>query len=275
MDPINQLRRRDGIARVESLRRAGVSAHDLRRAREAGRILNVRRGWVRLPGADTELVTAARRGVVISCITLAVRRGLWVRDAVGLHVAAPPNSGHVQSGPGVIHWSTPLVPRDPDALEDSLENALVLIVRCQPYEAAMAVWESAFRKRVVDPEVLSRLALPPDARRLLADATPFADAGTETILRTRLAWLDIPIVPQVWLYGHRVDFLIGERLVIQIDGGHHVGEQREKDNSHDAVLRLHGYHVIRIGYDRLMKHWPEVQATILLAIAQRLHLARR
>jgi len=274
MDPIEQLRRRGGVARIDALRRAGVTAYELRRAREAGGLFSVRRGWVALPAADPSLVAAARRGVVLTCITLAERKGLWVLDAHEPHLAAPPRSGHAQVSKGVIHWSAPLLPRDPDALEDSLENALILIARCQPYEAALAVWESAMRKRVVDPAVLERLPLPPDARRMLAEARPFADAGTESIFRTRLAWLDIPITPQVWLLGHRVDFLIGERLVVQIDGGHHVGEQREKDNSHDALLRLHGYHVIRIGYDRLMKHWPEVQAAILMAIAQRLHLAR-
>ncbi len=274
MDPIEQLRRRGGVARLDSLRRDGVTAHGLRRAREAGLLLSVRRGWVALPDADASLTAAARRGVVLSCITLAERRGLWVLDGSEPHVAAPPRSGHARVSRGVIHWSSPLVPRDPDSLEDSLENALVLVARCQPHEAALAVWESALKRRVVDPEVLDRLPLPPDARRMLAEARPFADAGTETILRTRLAWLDIPITPQVWLYGHRVDFLIGERLVVQIDGGHHVGVQREKDNSHDALLRLHGYHVIRVGYDRLMNHWPEVQAGILMAIGQRLHLAR-
>ncbi|MBS1673515.1 MAG: DUF559 domain-containing protein [Actinobacteria bacterium] len=274
MDLIEELTRHHGVARVETLRRAGVTDHAFRRARTDRRILSVRRGWIALPGADEELVAAARRGVVLSCVTLAVRRGLWVREAPEPHVAAPPSSGHARVSRGIVHWSAPLIPRNPDALEDSLENALVLIARCQPHEASMAVWESALRKRLVDPQVLERLDLPPAARRMLAEATPFADAGTETIFRTRLGWLDIPIVPQVWLHGHRVDFLIGERLVVQIDGGHHVGAQREEDNKHDALLRLHGYHVIRIGYDRLMNHWPEVQALILLAIAQRLHLAR-
>ena len=104
-------------------------------------------------------------------------------------------------------------------------------------------------------------------------ATPFADAGTESIFRTRLRWLRLPITPQVWLLGHRVDFLIGERLVVQIDGGHHVDAQRTSDIAHDALLKLHGYHVIRISYEQLMNRWHEVQGSILAAIAQRLHVA--
>ena len=138
---------------------------------------------------------------------------------------------------------------------------------------ANSLWESALKKKMLDPQVLARVPLPPAARRMLADARPFADAGTETIFLTRLRWLDVPIVPQVWVLGHRVDFLLGERLVVQIDGGHHVGAQRTSDIAHDALLKLHGYHVIRVSYEQLIHQWPRLQATIMAAIAQRLHCA--
>lgn len=233
----------------------------------------MRRGWVALRDADRMLVAAARRGVVLSCITLAARKGLWVLDATQPHVAAPAKAGHVKTSRGVIHWNKPVFPRDPDSCEDSLENALVLVARCQPYESALATWESALKMELVDPGMLERAPLPPAARLLLADARPFADSGTESIFRTRLGWLSLPITPQVWILGHRVDFLIGERLVVQIDGGHHVDAQRTSDIAHDALLKLHGYHVIRISYEQLIRQWPHVQSMILAAIGQRLHLA--
>lgn len=273
MNPIEALSQRDGVARVDTLKRAGVTEHALRLAVRSGQVLSVRRGWVALCNADAMLVAAARRGVVLSCTTLAARKGLWVLDASEPHVAAPPHSGHATTSRGVIHWSTPTFPRDPDSCEDTLENALVLMARCQPYESVLATWESALRMDLIDPGMLERATLPPAARKLLADARPFADAGTESIFRTRLRWLKILITPQVWILGHAVDFLLGDRLIIQIDGGHHVGTQRTSDISHDAVLKLHGYHVIRISYDQLMNQWPEVQTVILTAIGQRLHLA--
>lgn len=274
MDPITALSSKNGVARVDTLRRAGVSAHALRQARERRLLFSICRGWVALATADPLLVTAARRGVVLSCITLAARKGLWVLDAAEPHVAAPPNSGHAHVERGVIHWNQPIFPRDPDSCEDSLENALILVARCQSYESALAVWESALKKKMFDHEMLARTALPPDARRLLREARPFADAGTETIFFTRLRWLELPIVPQAWILGHRVDCLIGDRLVVQIDGGHHVGAQRTSDIAHDALLKLHGYHVIRVSYGQLMDHWPELQALIMAAIAQRLHCIR-
>lgn len=273
MDLITELTARQGVARVSTLRRHGVTEHALRRAVRGGEAVSVCRGWIALRDADAMLVAAARRGVVLSCITLAARRGIWVTDTSEPHVAAPPNSGHAHTRRGVVHWSIPAFPRDPDALEDSIENALILVAKCQRHENALATWESAVRQRLVDVDVLGRVALPPAARRVLEELTPFADAGTETILRTRLSWLPVPLTPQVWVLGHRVDFVIGDRLVLQIDGGHHVGAQRTRDIEHDALLTLHGYHVIRIGYDQLMNHWPTLQSRILAAIAQGLHRA--
>lgn len=273
MEVIAELVARGGVARIATLRRRGITEHALRMATRQRAVVSICRGWVALPDADPMLVSAAKRGVVLSCVTLAARRGLWVSEASVPHVAAPPKSGHASEVRGVVHWSAPLIPRDPDLLEDSIENALILIARCQPHEDALATWESALRTRAVDPTVLGRAPLPPSARRLLAEAKPFADAGTETILRTRLAWLRLTITPQVWLFGHRVDFVIGERLVLQIDGGHHVGAQRTRDIAHDAELMLRGYHVIRVSYDQLMNQWASVQNRILAAVAQRLHLA--
>jgi very-short-patch-repair endonuclease len=138
---------------------------------------------------------------------------------------------------------------------------------------ALAVWDSAMRQGLVDKRILERLPLRGQARDLLEAVVPFHDSGLETFVFTRLKWLRIAVRAQVWLYGHRVDFLIGERLVLQIDGGHHVGAQRAKDIAHDTELMLRGYFVIRVGYDDVINHWPDVQERILAAIAQGLHLA--
>ncbi|MGW9631695.1 endonuclease domain-containing protein [Agromyces sp. NPDC055520] len=103
---------------------------------------------------------------------------------------------------------------------------------------------------------------------------PFADSGLESFVLTRLRWLDVRIVPQAWLEGHRVDFLIGDRLVLQIDGGHHVDAQRIADNEHDAELMLRGFHVIRVGYRQVVDDWPAVQMLIMRAVGQGLHRVR-
>lgn len=239
-----------------------------------GELVRVRNGWVALADADPALIAAARDGVVLSCVTQARRLGLWVHDeAPPLHVAATPGSPGGKP-PGIrVHWAKPLIPRRPGVLVDPVENVLALVAECEPFEQALATWESALRKGLVVREVLKRLPLRARAQRLAEEASPFADAGLETYLVQRLRWLRIPIRPQAWIAGHRVDVLLGDRLVLQIDGAHHVGAQRSEDIRHDAALKLMGFHVIRVGYRQMMDGWPLVQDLIMRAVAQGLHRA--
>lgn len=191
----------------------------------------------------------------------------------GIHVAATPGSAGGKPQTIHVHWSKPIVPRPPGVLEDPIENVLAIVAECEPHERALATWESALNKQLVEISAMGNLPLRPAARRLLAEAMPFADAGLETYLRVRLRWLKLSLRTQIWIAGHRVDALIGERLILQIDGVQHVGEQRMEDNRHDAELRLMGYHVIRIGYRQMIEEWPMVQDLIMRAVAQGLHLA--
>lgn len=254
---------------------AGFTKRELASAVTIGGLQRVRRSWLVADDADPMTVAAARNGVVLSCITLAARRGLWVLTDGTPHVAAPSHSGGVSTRAERVrlHWGAPIVPRHPNVLEDSLENALVLVASCQAREAALTVWESALRLGLVDRQIMERLPLPARARDILACATPFSDSGLETFVLVRLKWMKVRIVPQVVLCRRPVDFLIGERLVLQIDGGHHVGPQRDKDIVHDAELMLRGYHVIRVGYRQVVHDWPAVQERIMRAVAQGLHLA--
>ncbi|MFG6504672.1 endonuclease domain-containing protein [Microbacterium sp. P05] len=187
------------------------------------------------------------------------------------HVAAPPHAGHATIGTAVMHWAEPVVPRHPNHLEDEVENVLSIVAVCQPYESALAVWESALKQGVVDVRALRRLDLGPAARRLRDEADPFADSGLESFVVPRLRWMRLPLRRQVWIAGRPVDLLIGERLILQIDGGHHVGAQRERDIAHDAELALLGYHVIRVGYGAIVDDWAAVQARLMRAVAQGLH----
>jgi very-short-patch-repair endonuclease len=269
---VEAVKRRGGVARVARILDAGIRRYALRAAIAQERILQVRKGWVALPSADAYLVAAARAGVVVSCITQARRMGLWVLNEDRAQVALNPHglSGAVGA---TVHWSRPLIPRHPDALVDPIENVLALVATCQPFEAALAIWESALRAGLITRPALERFDLSSAARRLLSVASPFSDSGLETFVVPRLLWLRLPIVPQAWIAGHRVDFLIGDRLALQIDGGHHVGAQREADIEHDAQLMLLGYHVIRVGYLQVIDRWHTVQDLIMRAVALGLHLA--
>lgn len=269
-----EVARRGGVIRSGELRALGWSAHRLGQAVASGRLIRPVKGWVAVPGADPDLLAAAQRGGTLTCVSQARRIGLWTPRFTETHLAVT-RPGSQGSPEGYrFHWARPVRPREPDALEDHLENLLGYVAVCLPYEEALAVWESALQRGMTDLLTLQRLPYTGAARRLLADSTPFSDSGLETYVRRRLRWLDISLVPQVWIEGHRVDFLLGARLVLQIDGGHHVGPQRTRDIEHDARLALRGYTVIRVGYEQVVFRWHEVHESVTSAIARGLHTER-
>ncbi|MFL2000946.1 endonuclease domain-containing protein [Microbacterium sp. A1-JK] len=271
---VTALRAGGGLVRSIRLVREGHPHRTITAAIERGLAIRVRRSWIALPDADPALLEAARAGVVLSCITQAQRLGLWVLDASEWHVAAPPNAGRVDVPAGVhVHRARPLLPRAADVLGDPIQNVLALVAACQPFETALAVWESALRTQRVDALELQRLPFGARAREILAVAQPFSDSGLESFVLPRLRWMRLRIIAQAWIAGRPVDFLIGDRLVLQIDGGHHVGAQRERDVRHDAELALRGYHVIRVGYRQVVDDWLSVQDLLSRAVAQGLHLA--
>jgi very-short-patch-repair endonuclease len=275
MDILDAVKRHGGIVPSARLVRDGARAHEVAELVDHGKLVRIRRRWVATPYADRTLVQAARSGTVITCVTQARRSGLWVKDASGpMHVAARPHAGRIpRTDALIVHWHEPLVPRHPDLLVDHVENVLAHVALCLPFEDALAIWESALRKGRADARILAGLSLGRRSRALLGAARPFSDSGLESFIGPRLAWMRVRVVPQAWIDGHRVDFLLGERLVLQIDGGHHIGQQREQDNQQDAALLIRGYHVIRVSYDQVVNDWAAVQDMIMRAIAQGLHRA--
>lgn len=270
---LQEARAAGSVLPVRVLIAAGVSRHAISAAIESGSLLRVRKGWVALPNADPMLIQAARRAVVLSCVTQARRLELWTQNDGSTHVAAHLGAGSKDTGGAIVHWGRPVIARQPGQLVDPIENVLTLIADCQPFEHALAAWEAALQKGMISRAAMARLKLRPRARTVLAAMAPFSDSGLETIVRTRLRKFAVAVAVQIWIEGHHVDFLIGDRLVLQVDGKHHVGKQRDEDIEHDRALMLLGYHVIRVSYVQIVEQWPQVQDQILRAMAQGLHLA--
>lgn len=268
-----RLSARQGIMRVAELRELGCSPHELRKLVSAGGIARPARGWVALPSADPELIVAAQNSSRLSCVTQARRLGLWDLGERRLHLA-PISRGSRVDPRHVTHWSRTV--REPDrwSLEHAPENVLAHVAFCRPYEEAFAIWESALNKRILDLPLLRTLPYTGVARQLLDDCTAYSDSGLESYVKVRTRRLRLRVLAQIYIEGHAVDFLLGDRLVLQVDGSSHTGAQRTSDNRHDALLQLLGYHVIRVGYEQVMFHWPDVFASLLDAISRDLHVAR-
>jgi len=143
------------------------------------------------------------------------------------------------------------------------------VARCLPELEALIVWESALRKNLVSRRELGRIAWPSRVgRRLAAAASDKSDSLLETIVLHRLRALGVRVEQQVRLLGHRVDFLVEGRLVVQTDGfGVHTGQQRRLDIEHDARLMLEGYVVLRFAYADVIERWEHVAELIVRHLA--------
>ncbi|MGC5169101.1 endonuclease domain-containing protein [Microbacterium sp. DT81.1] len=153
---------------------------------------------------------------------------------------------------------------------------LAHIAGCLPRESARVLWESASRKEGLSPDALRRIQWTTVAARECAlSVTGLSDSGLETIFVTRLSRWGLRMRQQVVLAGRPVDVLIGDRLVVQVDGFeyHSKPADRRRDLEHDAELMLRGYVVLRFSYAQVLHDWPAVERTIARALAAGAHHA--
>ena len=270
------LAQHEGIAHSQQALRAGFTRYSIRRGIAGGECVRIRRDWLALPTAPGDLRAAAALGGRVACLSVASRLELWHLSDELNHVSMPRNAMVPASNTLRVHWGVGPVPVARFALVEPIENALVHIAECQPFENALVVWDSALNKNLVTEHALARLPLRSAAARAVrAVASGLADSGLETLPVSRLAVIGIRVRQQVMLEGHRVDGLIGRRLVLQSDGFsfHSSVEQRRADIAHDRRLTLLGYTVLRFDYRQILFDWPRVESEILQAMAQGLHLA--
>lgn len=276
MDLGSWIAQQGGIAHSAQALRAGFTRHSIRQGVAGGACSRIRRDWLALPSAPADLCAAAALGGRVACLSVARRLELWHLSDGMNHVSVPRNAV-VPAVTGVrVHWSGGPVAVGRFALVEPLENALVHIAECQPFENALVVWDSALNKKLVTERSLARLPLRSTAARAVrAVSNGLADSGLETLPVSRLAASGIRLHQQVVIDGHRVDGLIGQRLVVQTDGFsfHSTAEQRRADIAQDRRFALLGYTVLRYDYRQIMFEWPRVEAEIVRAMAQGLHLA--
>jgi very-short-patch-repair endonuclease len=270
------LAQQGGVAHSAQALRAGYTRYAIRQSVAGGACERIRRDWLALPTAPADLRAAAALGGRVACLSVARRLELWHLPDDLMHVSVPRNATVAAPVTVRMHWSVGPVPVARFALVEPIENALVHIAACQPFENALVVWDSALNSRLVTSATLARLPLRSAAARAVrAAASGLADSGLETLQISRLAAIGIRVRQQVLIDGHRVDGLIGERLVLQTDGFgfHSSAAQRGADIAHDRGLALSGYTVLRFDYRQILFDWPRVEAEILRAMAQGLHLA--
>lgn len=277
MDLEQWISKRGGAAHTSDIYAAGFSRNAVARAVQSGRMLRIRRSWILLPECSSPAIIGALRvGGRLTCVSEAERRGLWVPAYDDIHVAVLPGAARINTEGLRVHWSSGPAPVARREARDPLINVLDHVARCQRLVDALAIWESALNKRLIDGAVLQRVRWRSSRARRLADvSSKLSDSGLETYFVELMRAIGVVVRQQVWIDGHPVDALIGDRLVVQIDGFAHHSDaaDRRRDIEADARLRLRGYTVLRFDYYQVLFQPEKVQEIIRAAMAQGLHLA--
>src|SRR5690606_13223278 len=154
-----------------------------------------------------------------TCVSAAQALGLWSPSSDEVHVAVAPTAARFDADGLRVHWSPGPAPFGPRSAIDPLINVLFHVARCAARPDALAVWESALNKKLISYDVLRRVAWRSERATALADlASALSDSGLETHFLVLMHDIGVWPQQQVWIDGHRVDTLIGDRLIVQLDG---------------------------------------------------------
>lgn len=281
----NVLRAHDGVAPRSAFIAAGLTSWQLGRARHSGLLRHVRRAWYAASDADPRLIAAVRVGGALSCISALERAGVWVRRDSAIHIAVPANAARLRSAVSAtvrfvddpanvaLHWR-----REPGAVTQpltSLAESLLHTAACQTPELALVAIDCALNRRLVTLDELKPLFTTVGSRALLDMADPGSQSGLETLARFRLRRHRIRLRTQVLIAGvGRIDVLIGDRLVLELDGYafHATGEFFETDRQRDLALASLGYRVLRLSYRQVMYDWPTAELAVLTMVRRGDHL---
>ncbi|AZZ38917.1 endonuclease domain-containing protein [Acidipropionibacterium jensenii] len=256
-----------GVVSTRVLRSAGYSYPDISKLHLSGDLVeNLRPGWWSLRDADPEVVAAVRAGGVMTCVSALARFGVFRPFGdTALHVRA---SRGTTGSKRVQECSPGRRPAPIRAIDDPLV-AVRAAIRCLDRDNGVAVLDSMVNLRVATMADLAlELADSPRARALLSQCDR-AESGTETLVRIRLRGHNVQVASQVTIPGvGRVDLLVGERLVIEVDSrAHHTSEQSyQADRVRDRRLLALGYRVMRLTWEDVMFGWPQAQEQILTVV---------
>lgn len=261
----------NGLLSTRDLRAGGLSSRAIRESVASGRLMRLRRGWFAVEGASPDLITAGRVGGRLSCVRALRLHGCWVPESTELHVRVS-DGVHASHVPGSrTHRTEQRVTPGVDAPHEALRTALI----CANLSTLVIIADSVVNRRLLTwHQARAILSATPRGRRALELHDPAAESGIETLVRLALRRHRIRARSQVVIPGvGRVDFLIGDRLVVEADGyaWHSSREAFERDRERDRELVRRGYVVVRATYRQVFDDLDAVILAILDVVHRRDH----
>lgn len=270
-----------GTIATHELHAAGITRRGISRRLDAGHLHRVRHGWYVLPELAPLVRRAVRVGGLLTCSAALRAHGLWSVSDGELHVRVPRNACRLRSpehsrrrladvsAPVTVHWTgrTPASTRLIAAPEQALDDWF----RCAPRDWALAALDSLVRRSPGShATLLARYGVSEwegvDGR---------CESGTENVFFRRMLGLGIHPWRQVRIPGSSpFDFLIGTRLLVEVDGAsfHDEAGQFARDRAKDALAHTLGYLPVRFSHDQVIHDWRRVEAAVLAVVIRGDHL---
>ncbi|OKL51031.1 type IV toxin-antitoxin system AbiEi family antitoxin domain-containing protein [Buchananella hordeovulneris] len=282
------LARTGGLATTRQLHELGFTKATLASALRQGHLVRVSRGFYAAPTLSApcpEVMAAVRAGGGLSGASALALHGAWrLEDQPPVVRLARPD--RARAVPGLRFVTLPGRHTRPPVL-DSPADAFAVALRTVSREDIVVLGDSLARPLTDAGQVLRGPLLAPTEMRWLARHEPAglqwavglidgrSESGTESRLKFRLASRRVHYQQQFHVPDTRwwVDFLVGDRLVIEADSRAHHTDQNayQQDRKRDRALVAAGYLVFRYTYADVHYHWPTESAALWQALARRLH----
>jgi very-short-patch-repair endonuclease len=293
-----------GVAAADQLVRLGVATADLRRAVDTGRLVRVRRGAY----VDSEVWRPADPDTRYRLTVEAVMRSRHTPDVATHHSAL------ALHGLPLWHVDRELVMLAGDVQESTTTSGLrvtplralagldevrglptlsvadaVVTAASRSVESGVVAGDAALHSGQCTTDEIAEAVdrLRPGLRgrkrltRAVALLDPLAESPGESRTRLVLSALGLPLRSQVVIrddlsrFVARVDFLVGDRVVLEFDGavkygGEQGGAALVAEKRREDELRALGYVVIRITWDELadpQRLLARIRAALLRSVA--------
>ncbi len=255
------------VARTGDLLAAGATETSLRREVVAGRLRRIRKGWLATADADATVVEAVRRGASLGCVSALGVHGVWVPEHDELHLSAHPHASRIDGAGCVVHRRQTARPSAP---VETLTESIRQVLRCRPTEEAIAVIDSCLHTRRLRAGAVAELLdeLPARLGHIRKEIDGSAESGYESLVRVRLRRLGLAVRTQVQVAGvGRVDMIVGDRLVVEVDGrAWHEGPRAFLiDRGRDLALAAQGMRSLRLAPRHVVHEWRWTSRAILAA----------
>ena len=221
--------------------------------------------------ASPDAVTAARVGGRLTCLAALRFHGAWTLETFGLHVRVADGIAVARAPDTHVHWTSERIGPGADSIEEALASALA----CADIRNLVIAVDSLVNRRILTSSRVREI-LEPTARgrRVLELHDPAAESGIETLVRLALRRHRIRTQSQVLIAGvGRVDFVVGERLILEADGYDWHGDRIafERDRERDRELVRRGYVVIRASYRQVTTDLDAAIVAVLAVVRRREH----